>query len=79
MKIISKKEIRETVKESLDNIVSQYEIAEPSKKTNRLIKKVSKKISCELKGELKKHFKKMQKATKKPVMNGKPAQKIINV
>lgn len=78
MNKISKKEIRETVKESLDNIVSQYEIAAPSKKTNRMIKKVSRKFSEELKGELKKHFKKMEKATKKAKLNGMALQKEAN-
>jgi hypothetical protein len=77
MKKVSKKEIRNSVKESLDNIVSRYEIADPSKKTNKLIRKVSKKISGELKGELKKHFKKMEKATKKTPLNGSLAQKKV--
>jgi hypothetical protein len=78
MKKVSKKEIRHTVKESLDNIVSQYEIAEPSRKTNKLIKRVSKKISGELKGELKKLFRKMEKVTKKSNVNGRATQKVVN-
>jgi hypothetical protein len=72
MKKLSKKEIRATVNQSLMNVVSSLEISDPSKKTKKLIDKVSKKFSAELKGELKKHFKKMEKATK-PV-NGKVAK-----
>jgi len=74
MKIVSKREIRATVNESLLNIVSNLEIATPSKKTKKLIQKVSKKFSGELKGELKKHFKKMAKVTKAR-LNGKAPSK----
>lgn len=77
MKKISKREIRATVNESLLKVVTNLEIPDPSKKTKKLIEKVSRKFSDELKGELKKHFKKMAKVTNVKV-NGKPAQKILS-
>lgn len=67
---ISKKEIRATVNESLFGLVSNYHIAAPSKKTKKLIDKVSKKFSSELKSELKKQFRKMEKVSKLE-LNGK--------
>jgi hypothetical protein len=67
---ISKKEIRATVNQSLFGVVSNYHISEPSKKTKKLIDKVSKKFSNELKSELKKQFRKMAKVSK-PGLNGK--------
>lgn len=77
MKKISKREIRATVNESLLKVVSNLEIPEPSKKTKKLIEKVSRKFSMELKGELKKHFKKMAKVTKSKI-NGKPAKTLLS-
>lgn len=77
MKKISKREIRATVNESLLKVVSNLEIVDPSKKTKKLIEKVSRKFSDELKGELKKHFKKMAKVTKSK-LNGKPVQKVMS-
>lgn len=76
MKKISRKEIRATVNQSLLNVVTDLEISDPSKKTKKLINKVSKKFSTELKGELKKHFKKMSKATKSGV-NGQATKKVL--
>jgi hypothetical protein len=73
MEKISKKDIRATVNETLFNVVSNYQIADPSKKTKKLIEKVSKKFSGELKHELKKHFKKMEKATKKASGESSPS------
>lgn len=77
MKNLSKKEIRATVNESLNKVVTSLEIPKPSKKTKKLIDKVSRKFSQELKGELKKQFKKMQKVSK-PSVNGKASQKILS-
>ncbi len=63
MKKISKKEIQENVNSSLVNLAHDLNIAEPSKKTSKLIRKVSKKVSAELKHELKKQLKKMKKVS----------------
>lgn len=74
---ISRKEIRATVNESLLGVISNYHISEPSKKTKKLIDKVSKKFSSELKSELKKQFKKMAKVSKHE-LNGKASKKALS-
>ena len=65
MKTTNKKELRLTVKEALTQIIGNYQIEKPSKKTVKIIEKTSKKLSKELKEELKKQTKKMVKANKK--------------
>ena len=77
MKIVSKKEVKATVDQSLANIISQLEITSPSKKTSKLIEKMSKKLSGELKDELRKQFKKESKASKLKV-SSKPQKQLAN-
>lgn len=64
MKKISKKEIQQSVNQSLLDVVNSLEINAPSKKTKKIIKKVSRKVSEELKSEIKKQFRTMKKASK---------------
>ena len=64
MKTLKKKELKLSVKEALTQIVENFQIEKPSKKTTRLIEKTSKRLSRELKDELRKQTKKMIKAGK---------------
>ena len=64
MKTLNKKEIRLSVQEALTQVVGNFQIEKPSKKTTKLIERASKKLSKELKDELKKQTKKMEKAGK---------------
>jgi hypothetical protein len=65
MKTFNKKELRNSVKETLTHMVEAFQIEHPSKKTARLIEKTSKRLSRELKDELKRQTKKMEKAKSK--------------
>ena len=64
MKTLKKKELKLSVKEALTQIVENFQIEKPSKKTTKLIEKTSKRLSRELKDELRKQTKKMIKAGK---------------
>jgi hypothetical protein len=65
MKTLNKKELRNSVKETLTQMIGTLQIDHPSKKTTKLIEKTSKKLSRELNDELKKQTKKMEKAKAK--------------
>ena len=64
-KKISKKEIALTVEQAMGSALEKLEITAPSKKTEKLIGKVSKKFSGRLKKEVKSLDKKIAKAAKK--------------
>ncbi|HOX82675.1 MAG TPA: hypothetical protein PLJ60_07765 [Chryseolinea sp.] len=64
MKKISKKEITHTVEKAMGTALQSLEILEPSKKTKKLLGKVSKKFSGQLKVEVKKLNKKAIEAAK---------------
>jgi hypothetical protein len=65
MKNPNKKELRNSVKETLTHLVETFQIENPSKKTTKLIEKTSKKLSRELNDELKRQTKQMEKAKSK--------------
>jgi hypothetical protein len=69
---ISKKQIITTVETAVNQALSNLEIASPSKKTKKVINKVSKKLSVEFKRELKKQFKLTAKKAKG--QNGKSSK-----
>jgi hypothetical protein len=71
MKTHSKKEIRTSFNEAINNVVLAYNIVEPSKKTLKLIEKVNEKLTERINEELKKTQKKIAKAK-----NGKKAAKV---
>ncbi len=62
---ISKKEINNTVTEAVDSALEKLKISSPSRKTKKVLGKVSKKVSSQLKKEVKKQNKKIAKADKK--------------
>jgi hypothetical protein len=71
-KKISKKEIRHTVEGAVNQALSALEISAPSKRTKKVIGKISKKLSGEVKRELKKKNKGEAKATPRAAeKNGK--------
>ncbi len=74
MKKIVKKEITHTVEEAMGKALEKLNISEPSKKTKKLLGKVSKKFSSQLKEEVKKLNKKVSKASKS-LKNPKPKAK----
>ncbi|HMJ71549.1 MAG TPA: hypothetical protein VK508_21790 [Cyclobacteriaceae bacterium] len=65
MKKISGKELRQNTENTINGLLSQLEIAAPSKRTRKIVEKVSRRLSKGLKQEMKKQLKKNQKATKK--------------
>lgn len=65
MKKPSRKELRQNTAETLNNLLSQFEISSPSKRTKKVVEKVSKRFSNRLKQEIKRKLKQNQKATKK--------------
>jgi glutamyl-tRNA reductase len=65
MKKISGKELRQNTENTLNNLLTQLEIASPSKHARKIVEKVSRRLSKELKHEIKKQLKKNQKATRK--------------
>lgn len=72
MKKITKNEIAHTVEEAMGSALEKLKITSPSKKTEKLLGKVSKGISGQLKKEVKKRDKKVAKAVKK-AKKDKPA------
>jgi glutamyl-tRNA reductase len=65
MKKVSGKELRQDTEKTINNLLSQFEIKAPSKRTRKVVEKVSRRLSKELKHEIKKQLKKNQKATKR--------------
>jgi len=65
MKKLSGKELRQNTENTINSLLTQLEIDEPSKRTRKLVEKVSRRLSKGLKQEIKKQLKKNQKATKK--------------
>ena len=61
MKTISKKDIRAKVEKSMHDALDQFHIAEPTKKTEKLIKRTSKKLSGKIKEAVKKQVAKAEK------------------
>jgi hypothetical protein len=72
-KIVSKKEIRTKIQNSVNLIVGELKIAAPSRKVKKEIQRASKKIANEINVDLKKVAKKTSKAKIKPSkgLNGK--------
>ena len=76
MKKITRKELRKNTEETLRNLLSQFEIATPSKRTKKVVEKVSRRFSTSLKHEIKKKMKEHQKASRKVKnSNGKAEHK----
>ncbi len=65
MEKITKKEIANTVEEAMGSTLEKLKITSPSKKTEKVLHKVSKEFSGQLKKEVKKQDKKASKAAKK--------------
>lgn len=65
MNKITKKEIAHTVEEAMGSTLEKLKITSPTKKTEKLLTKVSKEFSGQLKKEVKKLDKKASKEAKK--------------
>jgi hypothetical protein len=65
MKNITSKELRQNTENTINGLLTQLEIAAPSKRTRKIVEKVSRRLSKGLKHEIKKQLKKNQKATSK--------------
>lgn len=65
MEKITKIEIAHTVEEALGRTLEKLRITSPSKKTEKVLSKVSKAFSGQLKKEVKRRDKKVAKAAKK--------------
>jgi arginyl-tRNA synthetase len=63
--MVSKKEIQNKVQESVSQAIHKIEANEPSKKTQKIIKKSSKKLASTIKKDLKKIAKKNEKLISK--------------
>ncbi|WP_333820593.1 hypothetical protein [Ohtaekwangia sp.] len=59
MEKVLKKEILLTVEEAMNQALSKYAIASPSKKTKKLLDKVARKFSSRIRSEVKKQAKKV--------------------
>jgi hypothetical protein len=70
MKTISKKDIRTKVEKSMRDTLSQFDIAKPTKKTEKLIKKTTKKLSGKIRREVKKQVALTEKKHAKVKKNG---------
>lgn len=70
MKTISKKDIRAKVEKSMHDTLTQFDIAKPSKKTEKFLKKTSKKLSGKIKSEVKKNVALLEKKKEKTKKNG---------
>lgn len=78
MKKITRKELRQNTEETLRNLLNQFEISAPSKRTKKVVEKVSKTFSTRLKQEIKRKMKQNQKASKKVKQhNGKADLKSV--
>jgi len=77
MKKITRKELRQNTEETLRNLLTQFEISAPSKRTEKVVAKVSKRFSTRLKQEIRKKMKQHQKASKKVKNNGKAELKSV--
>jgi hypothetical protein len=75
MKKAKKKEIRATVETAVTQALSTLQIQEPSKKTQKVLHKVSKTVLSEVKRVLNKRSKKEDRAAKSSVKNGKASKK----
>jgi DNA-binding protein Fis len=75
MKKLQKKEIRATVESAMTQALSTLQIQEPSKKTKKVLHKVSKTVLSEVKRVLDKRSKKENRAPKAAVKNGKTSKK----
>jgi hypothetical protein len=65
MEKINKKELRANTESALTDILTKHKISAPSKRTKKVIAKVSRRFSSQLKEEIKNHLKKNVKAYKK--------------
>jgi len=65
MKKITKKEIAHTVEEAMGSTLEKLKITSPTKKTEKVLNKVSKEFSGQLKKEVKKQEKEASKTAKK--------------
>lgn len=74
MKKNSKKELRSTIEVALNQMLAQFEISSPSKKTVKLVEETSKKFSLRILEEVKKHSKKIDKVVK-ATKKAKPVKK----
>lgn len=65
MKKISRKELRQNTEDTLKGLLSQFKIATPSKRTQKVVEKISRRFSDQLKQEIKKSMKKNLKVSDK--------------
>lgn len=75
MKKISKKQIRQTVEEAMNEILEIVEITDPSKRTKKVLAKAFEMLVDQIKDELKKKAKHEAKAEKK-AEKGKKSKKV---
>lgn len=77
MEKITKKEIAHTVEEAMGGTLEKLKISSPSKKTEKLRKKVSKEFSGQLKKEVRRQEKEVKRRDKKVAKAVKKAKKEI--
>jgi hypothetical protein len=66
MKKLTGKELRQNTEKTINSLLSELDIQSPSRRTRKIVEKVSRRLSKGLKQEMKKQLKKNQRATKKP-------------
>lgn len=69
---ISKKEIRSRIESAMKDALTTFAVANPSKKTQKVIEKVTKKVSVAVNRDLKKQLRKESKKAKG--LSGKAAR-----
>jgi len=76
---VSRKEIRSTIKDSLNAAIVQFEKEGTSKKVTKVVDKASKKIAGKIKKDLKKDLKKIKAKKIKPSkkMNGEVKGSVV--
>lgn len=75
MKKIQKKELRAAVENAMAQALSTLQIKEPSKKTKKVLDKVSKTVYSEVKRVLDKRSRREDRAAKASVKNGRSSRK----
>lgn len=79
MEKITKKEITHTVEEAMGGTLEKLKISSPSKKTEKLRKKVTKEFSGQLKKEVRRQEKEVKRRDKKVAKAVQKAKKEITV
>jgi hypothetical protein len=67
MKKVSRKDIEQNTQDIFNSLLNDLQVSTPSKRTKKVLEKISKKFSSVLKDEVKKLMKKNQRALRKSV------------